>query len=159
MMFGQPLNCGFMRWLAFGRALLRLGFIFGWGLGVVLKLSGAESGALQPPVSASPAANASAMAETSVAPRFNVQAYAIEGNTLLSTNDLTALLSKETGTNVTLEDVVQAASELQSEYRDRGYPAMCIAIAPSQIAHGVMTMHVYQGAFPQILVSGRCYLK
>jgi hemolysin activation/secretion protein len=158
-MFGHRLICDFSPWPVSARAGLGWVLVFSWGLGVALKLSGAEAGALQGALPASPTAYASAAAQRSVVPRFNVQAYAIEGNTGLSTNDPTALLSKHTGTNVALEDIVQAASVLQTEYRAQGYPAMCIAIAPAQIAHGVVTMHVYQGAFPQILVSGKCFLK
>jgi hemolysin activation/secretion protein len=76
---------------------------------------------------------------------------------LLSTNTLTPLLSKYTGTNVSLEEIVQAASDLQLEYRNQGYPEVSVAIAQQQITNGIVTMNVFRGAFSQILVSGTRY--
>jgi hemolysin activation/secretion protein/AraC-like DNA-binding protein len=98
-----------------------------------------------------------APAESNAAPHFNVRAYAVKSNTLLSTNILTDIFSKYTGTNVSLDEIVKAASDLQLEYRNQGYPTMCIAIAQQQITNGTVTMSVFPMAFPQILVSGKRY--
>jgi hemolysin activation/secretion protein len=92
------------------------------------------------------------------APHFNVRAYVVEGSTRFSTNTLTPLFSKYTGTNVSLEEIVKAASDLQSEYRNQGYPAMGVAFVPEQITDGIVTMNVFQAAIPQIVVSGERYL-
>ena len=53
-----------------------------------------------------------------------------------------------TGTNVGLERIVQAASDLLSEYQKQGYPSANISIAQELITNGIVTMHVYRGAFP-----------
>ena len=68
----------------------------------------------------SPATNATAATESNAAPHFNVRAYAVKSNTLLSTNILTRIFSKHTGTNVSLDEIMKAASDLQLEYRDQG---------------------------------------
>jgi hemolysin activation/secretion protein len=91
-------------------------------------------------------------------PRFDVQAYVVEGVSLPSTNNLSAMFSRYTGTNVGLEEMVQAASDLQSECLNQGLPAMSVAIAPKQIVNGIVTMHLFQGASSVILVSGKRYL-
>ena len=104
-----------------------------------------------------PAINATATVESSEDAHFNVQAYAVKSNTLLPTNILTDIFSKHTGPNVSLDEIVKAASDLQLEYRNQGYPTMSIAIAPQQITNGTVTMNVFPMAFPQILVSGRRY--
>lgn len=93
---------------------------------------------------------------TDRAQRFFVQGYTIEG-VLLSTNVLAPLLSKSTGTNVSLQQIVQAASALQSAYRDQGYPAVSVAFVPEEIRDGIVTFNIAQTAIPQIVVAGeRC---
>ncbi len=96
--------------------------------------------------------------ETNTDPQFNVQGYVIEGMSLPSTNNLAAMFSKYTGTNVGLKEIVRAASDLQMECRNQGLTSVSIAIAPQQITNGVVTMHVFKGASPVILVSGKSYL-
>ncbi|HUE36275.1 MAG TPA: POTRA domain-containing protein [Candidatus Acidoferrum sp.] len=91
------------------------------------------------------------------APVFNVTAYVVNDNGLLATNISQAVLSKYTGTNVSLVEIVQAASDLQAEYRNHGYPMTSIAVAREQIANGVVTLNVFQTAIPQIVVSGVRY--
>jgi hemolysin activation/secretion protein len=106
----------------------------------------------------SPATTATAATESNAAPHFDVRAYAVKSNTMLSTNTLTRIFSKHTGTNVSLDEIVKAASDLQLEYRNQGYPTMSIAIAQQQITNGTVTMSVFPMADPQIMVSGRRYV-
>jgi hemolysin activation/secretion protein/AraC-like DNA-binding protein len=127
-----------------------------WG-GAVSRLSAAESVSPNSPV-ASPTTNAAATAESNAASHFNVQAYAVKSNTLLSTNILAAVFSKHTGTNISLDEIVQAASDLQLEYRNQGYSTMSITIAQQQITNGTVTMNVFPAASPQIWVSGSRYV-
>ncbi len=121
--------------------------------------------------------------ETNSISHFCVRGFAIEGKIPLSTSNLTSLgsehvrtnvtqkevanaasellaplFSKYTGTNVSEEELVQAASSLQEEYRDRGYPTMIISISLKRISNGIVTMNVFQGVIPQILVSGERYV-
>jgi hemolysin activation/secretion protein/AraC-like DNA-binding protein len=105
-----------------------------------------------------PATNATATAESNADPRFNVQAYAVKSNTSLSTNILADIFSKYTGTNVSLDEIVKAASDLQLEYRKQGYPTMSITIAQQQITNGTVTMNVFPMASPQIWLSGKHYV-
>ncbi len=95
---------------------------------------------------------------TNAVPHFNVRAYVVEGSALLSSNTLTPLFSKYTGTNVSLEEIVRAASDLQSEYRNQGYPAVSVAFVPERITDGIVTFNVAQTAIPQIVVAGERYL-
>jgi hemolysin activation/secretion protein len=87
---------------------------------------------------------------------FDVRGYTVEG-VLLSTNILVPLFSKYTGTNISLQQLVQAASDLQSAYREQGYPAMSVAFVPGEISDGIVTFNVAQTAIPQIVIAGeRC---
>ena len=108
-------------------------------------------------VSANESAAAPGSPTANVTPHFYVRGYTVEG-VMLSTNILVPLFSKYTGTNVSLEEVVKAASDLQSAYHDRGYPAMSVAFVPGQISDGIVTFNVVQTAIPQIVIAGERYL-
>ena len=95
--------------------------------------------------------------DTNATQHFNVTSYVVADNALLPTNVWLPILSKYTGPNVSLDDIVKGAMELQTEYRNRGYPAMSIAVAHEQIANGIVTLNVFQTAIPQIVVSGVRY--
>lgn len=126
-----------------------LPLIFGcWVGGTALTVSATDS-AVSPNTPATPAAN--------ITPHFYVRGYTVEG-VMLSTNILTPVFSKYTGTNVSLGELVKAAADLQSAYRDQGYPAMTVAFVPEQITDGVVTFNVAQTAIPQIIVAGERYL-
>jgi len=104
-------------------------------------------------------ADAVAGVKDNAASGYQVTAYVVKGNLLLSTNVLNPVLARHTGANVSLEELVRAAADLQAEYRDRGYPMMSVAFAREQITNGVATLNVFQAAVPQIVVSGKCYLR
>jgi hemolysin activation/secretion protein len=105
----------------------------------------------------SPAMEAEVPAATNVVPHFNVKAYAIEGNLPIATNITVPVLSKYTGTNISLDDIAQAALDLQSACLRQGYPAVSIVMSPQRITNGVVTFNVFQGAFSQIVISGKRY--
>jgi hemolysin activation/secretion protein len=90
-------------------------------------------------------------------PSFHVSTYVVEDNALLQTNLWTPLLSKYTGANVSLQEIVQAATDLQTEYREHGYPTTSVAVAQDQITNGVVTFNVFQTVIPQVVVSGIRY--
>src|SRR5271167_3183843 len=110
------------------------------------------------PAAELPATPVAAGITTNATPGYNVQAYVIEGRALLSTNLLAPLFARHTGTNVSLEEIVRAASDLQMEYRNQGYLMMNIIIAPKRIANGMVTLDVFPGAVAQVVVAGKRYL-
>ena len=110
----------------------------------------AQTDSIALPPAASPAADDLALG-------FNVRTYAVKSNTMLPTNILARVFAPYTGSNVSLDEMANAASDLQSEYRRQGYPTMSVAVAPQQITNGTVTLSVFQAAFPMILVSGKRY--
>jgi hemolysin activation/secretion protein len=122
------------------------------------EMSAAEPASPQGAPAASPATNVVSRVENNSTPHFNVRGYVVEGSPLLSTNTLVPLFSKYTGTNVSLEEMVKAASALQLKYHDQGYPAVSIAFVPEQISGGIVTFNVAQTVIPQIMVAGERYL-
>jgi len=107
---------------------------------------------------AAPSMTATPVATTNNTPGYNVQAYVIQGKPLLATNILAPLFSKYTGTNVSGEEIIRAASDLQTEYRNQGYLMMNIVIAPRRITNGIVTMDAFPGKVAQILLAGKRYL-
>ena len=85
---------------------------------------------------------------------FVVRAYEIIGDTLLSTNTLMGIFAKRVGTNVTVADIKQAASDLQMEYRNRGYPTVAVSIPQQQLTNGIVKIRVFEGVLSDIVVSG-----
>jgi hemolysin activation/secretion protein len=87
--------------------------------------------------------------------RFQVQAYSVRGDPLLTGPLLTSVLERHTGADLTVQALVDAAAELQRQYADRGHTNVTIAIARDRITNGVVTMNVFRGAVPQVVVDGR----
>ena len=87
-------------------------------------------------------------------PHFIVQAYNVQSLTTLPTNVLQAITAHHSGTNVALDDIVEAAAEVQAALTAIGTNAVSVAFRQEDITGGVVTMYVFQGAEPQILVSG-----
>ena len=132
-------------------------FALGCGVALAASLPAAESPSQATNTVA--AAHTPVVPGTNATPRFEVQAYVVKCDPLVFTNTLAPMLSQYTGTNIGLERIVQAASDLLSEYQKRGYPRANISIAQEQITNGIVTMHVYQGAFVQVLISGKpCFM-
>src|SRR5438552_3858083 len=104
------------------------------------------------------AAQEASKPETRELPRFDVQAYVVEGDKSLTTNFPPAIFSKHTGTNLNMAEIVSAASELQLECRSRGYPTICVAIAAHRITNGIVPLDVFRAPVSQILVSGHRYV-
>jgi hemolysin activation/secretion protein len=120
--------------------------------------SSGDAGAAELLAAVAPAAtNATAAVKTNAVPRFSVIAYEIRGDTLLSTNTLMSIFAKRTGTNVALSDITQAASDLQMEYRNRGYPTVNVTIPPQQLTNGIVKIRVFQGRLSEILVAQNRY--
>ena len=138
-------------------AVLRRLFLYCWLAGVIPTLTAAESNVSSGNPISAPAASVTAGTNSDVASSFRVTTYVVQGNTLLSTNILVPLLSRHTGANVSLDEIVKAATELHEAYRQQGFPMMSVAFARDQITNGVVTLNVVETALPQIVVSGMRY--
>src|SRR5215469_16664577 len=101
---------------------------------------------------------AQAAMQTGAAPSFNVTGFTVEGRWILSTNVMVPIFSKYSGANVSLENIIHAASDLELEYIREGYPTMNIVVAPKRITNGIVTLDVFPGAVAQVVVAGNRYL-
>jgi len=95
--------------------------------------------------------------ERAAEPKFNVQNYVVNGGVALSSNTVNSILSRYTGTNVSLAELASAAADLRSAYAQAGYTNLSVAIAQDRITNGVVTMNLFRGLMPQVLISGKRY--
>ena len=96
----------------------------------------------------------SAQQQAAQDPRLSVQRYEVRGNTVLAESVLEGLFQAYTGTNLGISEIVQAASDLQMEYRRRGFPTISVALPPQQITNGVVQVQVTEGRLAWIQVKG-----
>jgi hemolysin activation/secretion protein len=96
-------------------------------------------------------------ASTNAPPKFPVHAYEITGDTLLTDETLGEILGKYTGTNIGVAEILKAGSELQLEYRDRGYVTVNVTIPPQQITNGIVKIRVFEGELASIVVTNNHY--
>jgi hemolysin activation/secretion protein len=96
-------------------------------------------------------------APAKVGPVFQVSAYEVAGIPALATNTFAPLFARYIGTNVSLEEILKAASDLQREWGNRGFPSVSVAVAPKQFTNGVVVLNVFEAVSPQILVAGQRY--
>jgi hemolysin activation/secretion protein len=115
--------------------------------------NGEPAFASQPPAAAGTNAPNSE-ASTNATPKFVVAHYEVRGDTILSTETLTSILTNYIGTNITVGDVIKAASELQLEYRNRGFPTVNVTLPPQQITNGIVKIRVFVGRLSDIVVTG-----
>lgn len=90
-------------------------------------------------------------------PHFDIQGYLVNDTAVSPTNSI-PMLSAYTGTNASVDDIVRAASELQAEYAKRGFSSVGIAVGAQDLTNGVVTLHVFQSAIPQIRIAGKRYV-
>ncbi|HEX4265937.1 MAG TPA: POTRA domain-containing protein [Verrucomicrobiae bacterium] len=100
---------------------------------------------------------ASSAADSNSVPRFHVEGYLVNDTVQGTPKDVVPMFSAYTGTNVSVDEIVHAASDLQTEYARRGYPSVSVAIGANEISNGIVTMHVFRSAVPQIRISGKRY--
>ena len=91
-------------------------------------------------------------------PGFPVRAYEIRGDTLLSTKTLSGILEKYTGTNITVANILQAGSDLQTEYRRRGFATVNVTIPPQKLdSNAIVKIRVFEGRLAEINVLNNRY--
>lgn len=123
---------------------------------LVVTCSWLEAGSLRL-TAAEPATQPAAVTESNSIPDYNISAITVSSSVQLSTNVLKRLFSKYAGGHVTLDQLVQAAADLQAEYRKEGYPMMSVMFSKEETTNGVVTFNVVATAVPQIVVSGVRY--
>ena len=85
--------------------------------------------------------------------RFNIDRFVVEGNTLLSTEEIEALLKPFTGAKREYGDVQRALEALELRYREKGYSAVQVHV-PEQELGGNVKLTVLEPSIRRVAIEG-----
>jgi hemolysin activation/secretion protein len=86
------------------------------------------------------------------APRFEIQRYVVEGNTLLSQSDIDAILAPYSGKDRDFGDIQRALEALQDAYIVAGYNAVRVQVPEQDIRAGQVTLKVVEARLANLRV-------
>lgn len=87
-------------------------------------------------------------------PRFAIARYKVEGNTLLSAQQVDAALAPFTGQGKTFATVQQALQALNKAYAEAGYSAVQVRIPEQELKDGIVRFTVAEPRLGQVIVEG-----
>lgn len=87
-------------------------------------------------------------------PAFKVNAFDIQGNTAISTDELKAQISGYVGQTLTLSQLYDVADVLTRYYRARGYGLAYVAPPAQKLSGGVVKLQVVEGRIGDINIQG-----
>jgi hemolysin activation/secretion protein len=97
---------------------------------------------------------------TNAGPRFAVNKYLIEGNSVLSPQAMGTVLTNidgAFGTNVSFDGITAVRNELQRAYRERGYVTVAVGVPPQKLTNATVKLEVTEGRLVVITVTGNHY--
>lgn len=92
--------------------------------------------------------------EAPPAPRFAIQSFAIEGNTLLPQEEIDRLVTPFIGPNRDFGSVQQALEALQDAYAKRGYSAVRVLVPEQDLVSGRVRLEVIEARVRKMTVEG-----
>ena len=101
-----------------------------------------------------PLANAAEPAAESVVPRFAINRFEVDGNTLLKPGEIEAAVSGYTGSGRDFSDIQRALEVLEEVYRNRGYGVVQVLLPEQDITKGVVRLRVIEPKIGKITVEG-----
>jgi hemolysin activation/secretion protein len=91
------------------------------------------------------------------APRFEIQRFIVEGNTILPQGDVDALVTPFTGKDRDFGSVQQALEALQDAYLERGYNAVRVLIPEQDLRAGQVRLQVIEARIREVRIEGNQY--
>lgn len=89
--------------------------------------------------------------------RVTVSGVEVEGNTILSDEELGEFCAHYEGKSMSLSDMHQMAAALQGRYRALGYRTTLVIVPPQEMVDGVVRLRVVEGRVGEILIEGNRY--
>ncbi len=97
---------------------------------------------------------ASADETDDAAVQFDIQRYQVNGNLLLSDDDVHALLSAHTGKQRDFSDIMNALQALEAAYQSRGYRMVRIDLPEQDLTEGVVKLDVIETRIGRVTIQG-----
>ncbi|MCP5156724.1 MAG: ShlB/FhaC/HecB family hemolysin secretion/activation protein [Ectothiorhodospiraceae bacterium] len=104
-----------------------------------------------PPAEVTPPAQPAA---PSGGPTIRIVRFEVEGNTVLSDEELQAAVAEYVGRDLTLLQIYDVADRLTNLYRDRGYTVASVTVPAQKVAGGVIRLEAVEGRIGKIAVEG-----
>lgn len=96
----------------------------------------------------------SAQTQPPAAPRFEIQAFVVEGNTLLPQSQIEKIVGPFTGKNRDFGDIQRALEALQDAYVQLGYNAVRVTVPEQDIRAGRVRLQVAEARIGRVRVTG-----
>lgn len=96
-------------------------------------------------------------AEEALVPRFDIQRIQLEGNTILQSQEVVAMLSKYVGPQKDFGTLQEVLEELEAAYRTRGYNLVTVLLPEQELVGGVVTIKVLEPVVRSVLIEGNQY--
>ena len=90
-------------------------------------------------------------------PRFDINRFQVEGNTLIPAGTVEKLLAPYTGKARDFGTVQEAIDALEKDYRDRGYSMVMVTLPEQGIENGVVLLRVVETRIGKIQIEGNRY--
>lgn len=89
---------------------------------------------------------------------FAIGEFQVEGNTILSSEQMKTVLDRHIGLEQRVKNVDAARAALEALYRDSGYPAVLVAVPEQTIDNGVVRLTVIESKIAEIAVTGNRHI-
>jgi hemolysin activation/secretion protein len=90
----------------------------------------------------------------SVVGRFEVVRYDVQGNTILSDQEINRLLAPYVGKDQDFSAIQKAVDVLEAAYRQRGYKVVKVVLPEQELDHGVVKLKVLETKIGKVTVTG-----
>jgi len=88
------------------------------------------------------------------APKFDINRFALSGNTLLPAEEVERIVAPFVGPQRDFGDIQRALEALERAYRDLGYSVVQVSLPEQDITQGVVRFRVVQGRVAKIAIEG-----
>jgi hemolysin activation/secretion protein len=120
--------------------------------------SPARDGEQTPNDAAAPAAG-QPEAQARAEPRFDILEYRVEGNSVLTREQIERAVYPHLGPRRTIADVERARGSLEKTYREAGYATVLVDIPEQKVSAGSVVLKVTEGRLSRVRVKGSRYIR
>ena len=103
---------------------------------------------------APPGPRAPAPTEAPAAPRFDINRFDVQGNSLLRAEEIDAAVGPYTGKSKDFADVQRALESLQQRYRSRGFGTVQVLLPEQELERGVIVLRVIEPKLGKVAIDG-----
>jgi len=86
--------------------------------------------------------------------KIQVDKFILSGNSLFDDSALLGVIGKYVGTPITIEELYQAADDLQAFYRQQGYLLASVYVPAQKVSSGTVRLEIIEGRISGILIEG-----